>query len=61
MNFQKIPKIWFFLSGIIFLLGFITCFIFTEGRFTLGYLAGGVLVLLNAWLSARKIRRLGFL
>ncbi len=60
MNFQKIPKIWFFLSGIIFVLGFIACFIFTQGRFTLGYLTGGALVLLNAWLSARKLQNSDF-
>ncbi len=60
MNFQKIPKIWFLLSGIIFMLGFIACFIFTKGRFTLGYLAGGLLVLLNTWLSARKVQNSDF-
>ncbi len=60
MDFQKIPKIWFFISGIVFLFGFIACFFFTQGRFTLGYLAGGALVILNAWLSAWRIKKLDF-
>ncbi len=61
MDFQKIPKIWFLLSGIVFFAGFIACFAFAPMRFTLGYAAGGSLVLLNAWLSARRIKKSDFL
>lgn len=60
MNFQKIPKIWFFLSGIVFLVGFVACFIFAPSQFMLGYAAGGALVLVNAWLSAWRIKRSDF-
>ncbi|MCX5874526.1 MAG: ATP synthase subunit I [Deltaproteobacteria bacterium] len=60
MNFQKIPKIWFFLSGIVFLVGFVACFLFAPSQFTLGYTAGGALVLVNAWLSAWRIKKSDF-
>ncbi|MGC8659194.1 MAG: ATP synthase subunit I [Desulfomonilaceae bacterium] len=60
MNFQKIPSIWFLLSGILFLAGFVSCLLLTNIQFTMGYLAGGVLVLSNAWLSAWRIRKSDF-
>ncbi len=60
MNFQKIPSIWFFLSGIVFFVGFASCLFLTKIEFTLGYFAGGLLVLSNAWLSAWKIKKSDF-
>ncbi|MGC8604049.1 MAG: ATP synthase subunit I [Desulfomonilaceae bacterium] len=55
MDFQKIPRIWFSLSGILFVLGILGCAFFTRSQFLVGFLTGGMLTLLNSWISARKI------
>ncbi len=61
MNFDKIPRIWFVLSGVVYVVGLIFCLFFAPQGFTLGFGAGGGLVLANAWASARKVRQSGFL
>ncbi|MFH0957281.1 MAG: ATP synthase subunit I [Pseudomonadota bacterium] len=60
MEFEKIPRIWLFLSGIVFIIGLVTSSVLASGKFTLGYASGGALVLLNAWASAWRIRKSGF-
>jgi hypothetical protein len=52
----KIPQIWFFVSGTVYVLGVFACLILATRNFTVGFGAGGALVLINAWASARKIR-----
>ncbi len=60
MDFEKIPRIWLVLSGIVFIFGLVTSSLLASGQFTLGYVSGGALVLLNAWASAWRIRKSGF-
>ena len=45
------------LSGAAYGLGLCACLILAPGGFTLGFLAGGALVLLNSWASARKVKK----
>lgn len=61
MKLDKIPRIWFALSGVVYVVGLIFCLFLAPHGFTLGFAAGGSLVLANAWASARKIRRSEFL
>jgi len=60
MDFAKVPSIWFLLSAVVFVLGLAASALLGSHRFTLGFAAGGALVLLNAWASARKIRKAEF-
>lgn len=61
MDLDKIPRIWFVLSGVVYLVGLIFCLFLAPHGFTLGFGAGGGLVLANSWASARKLRRSKFL
>jgi hypothetical protein len=61
MDLDKIPRIWFVLSGVVYLVGLIFCLFLAPHGFTLGFGAGGGLVLANSWASARKLRRSEFL
>jgi hypothetical protein len=61
MNFDKIPGIWFVLSGLLYLFGLVACAVLAPTGFGLGFAAGGALVLGNAWASARRIKNTGFL
>lgn len=56
MDVTRIPTIWFVLSGVFYLFGLLACAVLTVQNFTVGFAAGGALVLLNAWVSARKVR-----
>ncbi len=60
MDFQKIPKIWFGMSSVVFLIGLLVSVVFAPHRFTLAYLIGALLVLLNSWLSARRVNQASF-
>lgn len=60
MDFQKIPKIWFGLSSLVFFVGLVVSFVFASLRFTLAYSIGAALVLLNSWLSARRVNESSF-
>lgn len=60
MNFEKVPGVWFVLSGIAYGLGLLVCLTVAPLGFTLGFGAGGGLVLLNAWASSRKIKKADF-
>lgn len=60
MNFRKIPEIWIILSGAVYLVGLVISFLMAKSSFTVGFGAGGALVLLNAWASARKLRNADF-
>lgn len=60
MDFQKIPKIWFGTSSVVFLAGLALTLVFAPLRFTLAYIIGAFLVLLNSWLSARKVNQASF-
>ena len=60
MNADRIPGIWFALSGVVYLVGLPVCFLVTSLAFTIGFATGGALVLLNAWMSARRVRQADF-
>ena len=60
MNAEKIPGIWFALSGAAYLIGLPVCFLVAPYEFALGFASGGALVLLNAWMSARRVKNAGF-
>jgi hypothetical protein len=60
MNFEKIPGTWFILSGVVFLAGFVVSLLAASRGFTVGFVAGGLLVLVNSWVSARSLKRVGF-
>lgn len=60
MDMQKLPSIWFGLSGVVYLIGALLCLILAPQKFSVGFGAGGGLVLLNAWASARKVQKADF-
>lgn len=60
MNLERIPGIWFLLSGAVYVVGLPVCFAFGPREFAIGFAAGGALVLLNAWVSARRIKKADF-
>jgi hypothetical protein len=60
MKFEKIPGIWFTLSALVYVIGLPVCFLAASWGFGVGFLAGGALVLANAWTSARKVKQADF-
>ncbi len=60
MNAEKIPGIWFALSGAAYLIGLPVCFLVAPYEFALGFASGGAVVLLNAWMSARRVKNADF-
>lgn len=60
MNVEKLPRVWFVLSGGTYFLGLTGCLVCAPVGFTLGFAAGGALVLMNAWASARKVKKTDF-
>jgi hypothetical protein len=60
MNLERIPGIWFLLSGAVYVVGLPLCFAFGPREFAIGFAAGGALVLLNAWVSARRVKNANF-
>jgi hypothetical protein len=60
MKLQEIPGIWFSLSGVLYAAGVVACMLAAPWSFTVGFALAGALVLLNAWLGARRVRRAEF-
>ncbi len=60
MNFEKIPGVWFVLSGAVYVLGLPACIALASPGFALGFGIGGGLVLINAWASSRRIKKADF-
>jgi hypothetical protein len=60
VNFEKIPGIWLSLSGVVYALGLMGCLLMAPTSFTVGFGLGGLLVLLNALGSARRLKRAEF-
>ncbi len=60
MKYEKIPGVWFILSGAVYILGLPACLAFASPGFALGFGAGGGLVLLNAWACSRRIKKADF-
>ncbi|MEJ2717180.1 MAG: ATP synthase subunit I [Deltaproteobacteria bacterium] len=60
MKFEKIPSIWFMLSGIVYAAGLLVALLAASPPFLAGFAAGGALVLANAWASARKLKKTDF-
>ena len=60
MKFEKIPGIWFILSGIVYASGLLVALVMASPPFIAGFAAGGALVLANAWASARKLKNADF-
>lgn len=60
MKFEKIPGIWFTLSGIVYACGLLVALLVASPPFIAGFAAGGALVLANAWASARKLKNADF-
>ena len=60
MNVQQIPVIWLYLSLAVYVIGLCASTAFGSGAFVLGFAAGGAMVLLNAWASARKVKKAAF-
>jgi hypothetical protein len=60
MNFEKIPRIWLFISGAVYLIGLVVCLALAPAGFAVGFGSGGALVLLNSWISARRVRKAEF-
>jgi len=60
MNLEKIPRIWLFISGAVYLAGLLACLAFAPTEFCVGFGFGGALVLLNSWISARRVSKVEF-
>lgn len=60
MDFRKLPKILLMLSAAVFVAGLVLSCVLASPGFAAGFCAGGALVLLNAWASARKVRGADF-
>jgi hypothetical protein len=60
MKFEKIPGIWFILSGLVYASGLLVALFVAPPPFIAGFAAGGALVLANAWASARKVKNADF-
>lgn len=60
MNFEKIPGIWLGVSVAVYIFGLLLCLILAPFPFTTGFGIGGVLVLLNSLVSARRTKKAEF-
>ncbi|MEW6140621.1 MAG: ATP synthase subunit I [Thermodesulfobacteriota bacterium] len=60
MKFEKIPGVLLTLSGIAYASGLVLCLVLAPFGFTLGFMAGGGLVLANSWASANRVRKAQF-
>jgi hypothetical protein len=60
MNFEKIPRIWLIVSGVVYVIGLAAALAFAPTGFCVGFGFGGALVLLNSWFSARWVRKAEF-
>lgn len=60
MNFERIPGVWFAFSAGAYVAGLLCSVVFAGPAFVAGFGIGGALVLLNAWLSARRVKAAQF-
>jgi hypothetical protein len=60
MNFDLIPRIFFYLSGGAYLAGVSLSVVLGSAQFAAGFAAGGALVLVNLWISGRRVRKADF-
>jgi len=60
MNIQQLPRILLMLSAAVFVVGLAVSCALASPRFAAGFCAGGALVLINAWVSARKVKGADF-
>ncbi len=60
MKFEKIPGIWLGLSSAAYLFGLAALSLWAGREFTVGFGAGGALVLLNSLAACRKLKRTEF-
>jgi hypothetical protein len=60
MDFQRVPFIWFGISGFVYSLGAVLAFIMGSRDFFFGFVSGGALILANSWAGARKVKKVGF-
>ncbi len=56
MNFEKVPSVWLLLSVAVYSIGLLIALMLASWSFAGGFAAGGALILLNAWVSARKLK-----
>jgi hypothetical protein len=61
MKFAKVPSIWLGTCGIVYVVGVFLCLTLADNRFTIGFVAGGALVLINFLASIQKIRGVDFI
>jgi hypothetical protein len=55
MKFERLPSIWLGTCGVVYVAGVFLCLTLADKGFTIGFVAGGGLVLLNSLASAQKI------
>ncbi|MGC8907460.1 MAG: ATP synthase subunit I [Desulfomonilaceae bacterium] len=60
MNFERVPRIWLGVSAALYAAGALLSVCVAPVHFVLGYVAGGALVLANAWAGGRKVKRSEF-
>jgi len=60
MNFQRLPGVWFAFSAAVYVAGLVCCVLMAAPAFLAGFGIGGALVLLNAWASARRVKKAEF-
>ncbi len=60
MNFERVPAIWLGVSGVVYGAGALASLALAPFPFVIGFVAGGALVLANAWAGGRKVKRSEF-
>jgi MFS family permease len=60
MKMEKIPSIWLAICGLVYAVGCVVCLIISSAPFLCGFVTGGGLVLVNMWVSARKVKNADF-
>jgi hypothetical protein len=60
MKFDELPAVWLVICGAVYSAGLVVCLVVAGGGFTAGFAFGGALVLANAWVSARRLKKAKF-
>jgi hypothetical protein len=60
MNFEKIPGIFALFASICFILGLVLCALLADLGFTVGFAAGGALMVVNLFFSTNRVKNTGF-
>lgn len=60
MKMEKIPGIWFAICGFVYAVGCVICMVVSSVPFLFGFVTGGGLVLLNLYVSARRVKNADF-